>query len=336
MDTLTARWNTLLDRIAWTAARKAVDVVRYEPRQLDLVLACGARQPDVPEPVVRWLVDARAWPSLRSASALPHALVRLVAAEAARWLGPTASAVVRWGSGAAAAAADRAGASTLQQPLRARAHPGMLVPHPHLVAILAIDMRGFSHLTRVLHDTQYLADLIGEYLSAMTEVIERHRGVVFQYTGDGLLALFLPELAGTDAAAMLDRLVHDAARELHVEFDALSDRWRADWKASGRVGAAVGLGVGLSFGRATIGLLGPSGKKQFGVIGEPVNQAAFLCSQAAAGHLLVEHEAFARVGGIPPAERVRLRSKKRHQRIDAVRFRYGAVPPRGWAHAFTI
>ncbi len=313
-------------------------MVRYEPRQLDLVLACGARQPDVPAPVVRWLVDARAWPSLRSVSAVPHAIVRMVAAEAARWLGPTASAVVRWGSGAAAAAADRAGASTLQQPLRARAHPGMLVPHPHLVAILALDMRGFSHLTGVLHDTQYLADLIGEYLSAMTEVVERHRGVVFQYTGDGLLALFLPELAGTDAAAMLDRLAHDAARELHREFDVLNERWRADWKASGRVGAAIGLGVGLSFGRATIGLLGPSGKKQFGVIGEPVNQAAFLCSQAPAGHLLVEHEAFVRAGGVAPQERVRLRSKKRHQRIDAVRFRYGAATPRGWKppHSFTI
>ena len=64
---------------------------------------------------------------------------------------------------------------------------------------VALDMRGFSHLTRVLHDTQYLADLIGEYLTEMTEIIEAHRGVVFQYTGDGLLAIFLPELSGSDA-----------------------------------------------------------------------------------------------------------------------------------------
>jgi class 3 adenylate cyclase len=340
VSTLTARWNALVDQLSWNGARAAVDAVRYQPRQLDLVLACGARQPDVPEPVVRWLVDARNRPSLRSASALPHALVRLIAAEAARWLGPTASAVVRWGSGAAAAAADYAGASTLQQPFRARAHPGMLVPHPHLVAVLALDMRGFSHLTGVLHDTQYLADLIGEYLSAMTEVIERHRGVVFQYTGDGLLALFLPELAGTDAAAMLDRLVQNAARELHGQFDALNERWRADWKTSGRAGAAIGLGIGVSFGRATIGLLGPSGKKQFGVIGEPVNQAAFLCSQAPAGHVLVERDAFVRAGGAPPAEPImRLRSKKRHQRIDAIRYRYGAAAPRTWSgrpSSFTI
>ena len=154
--------SAVLDGLAWEAARKAVDVVRYQPRQLDFVLACGLDQPEVPLPVTRWLVEARTWPALRHLSTIPHRLVRLVAAEAARWLGPTGSAVVRWSSGAVAAAVDHAGASTLQQPLRARAHPGMLVPHPHQVAVIAVDMRGFSNLTRVLHDTQYLADLIGD------------------------------------------------------------------------------------------------------------------------------------------------------------------------------
>src|SRR5580765_8154726 len=141
----------LLDGLSWQAARKAVDAVRYQPRQLDLVLACGADQPDVPAPVARFFVDARTWPTVRRASSLPHRLVRLVAGEAARLFGPTASALVRFGSGALASAADHAGASTLQQPLRARAHPGMLVPHPHQLAVVAIDIRGFSHLTSVLH-----------------------------------------------------------------------------------------------------------------------------------------------------------------------------------------
>jgi class 3 adenylate cyclase len=320
--------SAVLDGLAWAAARKAVEVVRYQPRQLDLVLACSVDQPEMPTPVGRWLVDVRTWPALRWASTVPHRMVRLVAAEAARWLGPTASAVVRWSSGAVAAAADHAGASTLQQPLRARAHPGMLVPHPHQLAVIAIDMRGFSHLTGVLQDTQYLADLIGEYLTEMTEIIEANRGIVFQYTGDGLLAIFLPELAGSDAGTMLERLVHDAGRELHARFDTLNARWRAEWRASGREVAPIGLGVGVSFGRATVGLLGPSGKKQFGVIGEPVNQAAFLCSQATAGTMLVERAAFARAGAPTPVERVmRLRSKKRHQRIDTLCLRYGAGSP---------
>ncbi len=317
--------DRLLDRLAWGAARRAVDLVRYKPRQLDLVLACSAVQPDFPTPVARWLVDARAWPRVRRATELPHGLVRLVAAGAARWFGPTASALVRWSSGAVAAAADHAGATTLQRPLRARPHPGMLVPHPHHVAVVAIDIRGFSNLTRALHDTQYLADLIGEYLTEMTEVVEHQRGVVFQYTGDGLLALFLPELAGVDAGTMLDRLAHDTGGELHARFDALAERWRAEWRDAGREVPSIGLGVGVSFGRVTVGLLGPSGKKQFGAIGEPVNQAAYLCSQAPAGTVVVERDAFTRAGApVPAARLVRLRSKKRHQRIDTVWLHCGA------------
>jgi len=313
-----------LDRFIWAAARGAVNAVRYQPRQLDLVLACGASQPEIPDTAARWLAEARVMPGLVKASGMPHAAVRAVAAQAGRWLGPTASAVVRWGAGAVAKAADGGVALTLQKPLRARAHPGMLVPHPHVVAVLAADMRGFSNLTRVLRDTQYLADLVGEYLTELTRVVERHRGVVFQYTGDGLLALFLPELAGMKEADVLDGLVREAATELHAAFDALYDRWRADWQASGRGGANVGLGLGLSFGPATIGFLGPAGKKQFGVIGEPVNHAAFLCSQASAGTILVEHDSFARAGTIPPAAKViRLRAKKRHHRIMAVCLRYG-------------
>jgi class 3 adenylate cyclase len=63
------------------------------------------------------------------------------------------------------------------------------------------------------------------------------------------------------------------------------------------------------------------------VIGEPVNQAAYLCSQAPAGTLLVERDAFTRAGAPLPTERVvRLRSKKRHQRIETIWLRYGARP----------
>src|SRR5207244_3848901 len=127
---------------------------------------------------------------------LPHRGVRAVAGLAARWLGPTASALVRFSSGAAAAAADRLSAGTVERVLRTRAHPGLLVPHAHDAAVLAVDMRGFSQLTLALDDTPYLAGLLEEYLTALTGVVERHRGLVFQYTGDGLLALFIAELAG--------------------------------------------------------------------------------------------------------------------------------------------
>ena len=318
-------WGEVIDGFVWSAARRAVAAVRYEPRYVDLAMACGANQPAVPVPVTRWLAETRARPSVVRATTVPHRIVTIVAAQAERWFGPTGSVLVRWLSGVTAAAANNVSVVALERPLRARAHPGLLVPHLHEVAVLAVDMRGFSRLTGVLHDTQYLADLVGEYLTELTAVVEEHRGVVFQYTGDGLLALFLPELAGVDAATMLARLVDEMSPALHRRFEALRARWYEDWRSDGRTGADVGLGAGLSYGPASIGYLGPSGKKQFGVIGEPVNLAAYLCSEAPAGTSLVDRDSFALAGATPPAAKVwRLRSKKPHQRIDTIRFAHGA------------
>jgi class 3 adenylate cyclase len=325
---LERRWEAAADRVAWVAAREAVEAVRYQPPHLKLLLACGASQPDVPQGLARWLVETPARPALRRLSGLPHAAVRAVAARAALWFGPTASALVRFSSGATAAAADRMTAEPLERRMRASVHPGLLVPHRHDVAVLAVDMRGFSELTRALDDTQYLANLIEEYLTTMTRVVEDHRGVVFQYTGDGLLALFLPELAAAPPAALLRRLVHDTARTLHEEFDAAHARWRAEWTASGRGAVAIGLGLGVSFGRVTMGFIGASGKKHFGAIGECVNLAALLCSEAEGGTALVDLESFARAGCEAPRTRiVRVRSRKLRRRLDAVSLRYGARQP---------
>jgi class 3 adenylate cyclase len=317
--------QAIWDAAVWRAVRSAVEAVRYQPRHLDLVLACGPTPSEGVSPLVRWWVDAGS--ALVRANGVPHVFVRTAAARATSWFGPTASAILRWFSGATAAVADQATGRAVEGTLGTRAHPGLLVPHLHEVAVAAVDMRGFSRLTRELRDTQYLTDLIGDYLTELTTIVERHRGVVFQYTGDGLLAVFLPELVGTSASVMINRLVNDMSPELHATFDRLYVQWRAAWQTSGRPDVRIGLGVGLSFGPATIGFIGPAGKKQIGVIGEPVNLAAYLCSQAQPGEVLVDHGSFARAGAEPPAAKTtRLRSRKRHQRIEIVRLRQSARP----------
>src|SRR5438128_10784501 len=101
LEGLSARVRAWLDRVTWVAARGAVDAVRYQPRHLDLVVvACGANQPEVSPSVARWLVETRAQPAIVLASRLPHAAVRAIARQAARWLGPPGSALRRFLSGA--------------------------------------------------------------------------------------------------------------------------------------------------------------------------------------------------------------------------------------------
>lgn len=324
MELVSKYRDVALDGLAWSAARGAVDAVRYQPAHTKLLMACSASQDDGSQRVVGSLAALLARPGVARGLDLPHRGVRAIADVAGRWFGPTGSALVRFSSGAIAAAADRLSAVAVERVLRARVHPGLLVPHGHDAAVLAVDMRGFSQLTLALDDTHYLAALLEEYLTALTAVVERHRGVVFQYTGDGLLALFIAELAGGPAGAMLDRLVNEMCPALHREFDTLHARWREDWRAQARPAVTVGLGAGLSFGRVTMGYIGPYGKKQFGALGEPVNLAALLCAEADAGAVLIDRGSFERAGFEPlRAKTVRLRSRKLRRRLEAVCLHFG-------------
>src|SRR5262245_55940596 len=88
-ESLAALWDALVIRLV----RVVVDAVRYEPQHTSLVLACGARQPEVPQPIVRWWADMRVQPSFLALAAVPHALVRRAATAAARLFGPTGSAL---------------------------------------------------------------------------------------------------------------------------------------------------------------------------------------------------------------------------------------------------
>jgi class 3 adenylate cyclase len=309
----------LVDEGGWWTAREVVDAVRYRPTELALALACAAGHAPGSLAIAPWLVTARIHPAVQRLAMLPHVVLRGMAAIAGLFFGSTASALVRWYGGAVASLADDVGARSLHRVLGARVRPSMLVPHVHDVAVLAVDMRGFTRLTSALADTPLLADLVSEYLTALTGIVERHRGVVFQYTGDGLIALFLPELAGADAGDVVDHLVDRTVPAMHDVLARLYESWQRAWQSEGRRVPRIGLGSGVCYGRATLGFLGPSGKKHVGVIGEPVNLAVFLCSQAPAGTLLVDRGSFVRAGAEVPAARLaRLRSKKPHQRIEAV------------------
>src|SRR2546428_10972809 len=96
-----------VDRLAWSATRGAVDAVRYQPAHTKLLMACGASQADGPQ---RWVGGAAALlarPPVARWLDLPPRGVRAGAGLAARWVGPTASALVRFSPGAAGAAAGR-------------------------------------------------------------------------------------------------------------------------------------------------------------------------------------------------------------------------------------
>src|SRR3989442_12363397 len=96
-----------IDRLTWSAARSAVDAVRYQPAHTKLLMACGASQADRPQRWVGGVATLLARPPVARGLDLPHRGVRAAAAPAARWFAPTATPLVPLSAGAAAPAADR-------------------------------------------------------------------------------------------------------------------------------------------------------------------------------------------------------------------------------------
>jgi class 3 adenylate cyclase len=91
----------------------------------------------------------------------------------------------------------------------------------------------------------------------------------------------------------------------------------AGWRKRGH---ELRLGIGIAVGYATLGQIGFEGRFDYGAVGNVVNLAARLCSEAAGGQILLAPGAFAAVEDIVRAEPIGPLNLKGFQRpVDAFR-----------------
>jgi adenylate cyclase len=123
-------------------------------------------------------------------------------------------------------------------------------------SVLFLDVRGFTTFAEGAAAHEVVARLNALY-EAVVPVILRHGGHANKFIGDGLLAVFGAPERHTDHAA---RAVA-AAREI------------AQLVREGAAGD-LQIGVGVNSGRVVVGTIGGGGRRDFTVIGDPVNTAA--------------------------------------------------------------
>jgi adenylate cyclase len=131
------------------------------------------------------------------------------------------------------------------------------------VTVLFADLVGFTALGETL-TPEALVALLNDYFATMSQVIERHRGQVSKFIGDGLLALFG---AHEPNPWQVDDAVHAALAMQR----ALAER-NATRAAQG--GPQLRVGIGIHSGPAVAGVLGSQALMEFTVIGGTVNLAA--------------------------------------------------------------
>lgn len=128
------------------------------------------------------------------------------------------------------------------------------------LSVLFSDIRGFTSFSEGMEPDQ-LANLMNEYLSAMTLVVRKHRGTLDKYIGDAIMAFWGAPVADPDHArnAVLTAL---EMQEALVELN----------KTLALKGAPqIKIGVGVNTGIMTVGDMGSSIRKAYTVMGDAVN-----------------------------------------------------------------
>ena len=153
------------------------------------------------------------------------------------------------------------------------------------ITVLFADIRGFTAFSE--HENpERVVGLLNQYFSLMSEIIFDHGGTLDKYIGDGLMALF-----GAPTATIADPVNAVLAA---VTMQKRLVELNAELGSSGF--ASVAMGVGLHTGEATIGYIGSEKRSEYTAIGDTVNLASRLESNAAGGQILIS-EATARAAG---------------------------------------
>ncbi len=133
------------------------------------------------------------------------------------------------------------------------------------LSVLFSDVAGFTSISEKL-DPETLVELLNKYLSAMTDVILRHRGNVNKYLGDGIMAIFGAPRGDPNHASLACFAALDSQSELAKR--------REQWKAEGQ--PEISARIGINSGWLVVGNMGSQVRMEYTVMGDTVNLASRL------------------------------------------------------------
>ena len=170
------------------------------------------------------------------------------------------------------------------------------------VAVLFADIRGSTALGERMGAVPF-AELLNRFYLIATDVLVAHDAIIDKLVGDEVMALFVPGIAGAryrrEAAVAAEELLSALSAELSLP-----------------VGAAV------NAGRAFMGNVGVGHVVDLTAVGDSVNIAARLQTQAAAGEVVIADDVYTSVSDRFPTAEARTLSIRGHEapiRVHVVR-----------------
>ena len=158
------------------------------------------------------------------------------------------------------------------------------------VTVLFADMAGYTALAEKLGEERtYL--LMQRVHRALSEAVHGEDGTVQEMTGDGVMALFGAPIAVEDAPLRACRSALDIQERMAVLADEIEPEH----------GVRPGFRVGINSGPLVVGAVGDDRKSGITALGDTVNLASRIESEAKAGEVLISEATHALVEGFVDA-----------------------------------
>ena len=157
-----------------------------------------------------------------------------------------------------------------------------ILPRRQRVSILFPDIRGFSRIAEAMNP-EALSDMLNyRYFSPLDNIIYEFDGTLDKHIGDSIMGVFGAPVTYED----------DALRAVMGALKMREEMKKMNEKHSDR---NISIGIGISTGEVMAGIFGSLRKKEYTVLGSPVNLASRLERLAGANQILICEETYRQV-----------------------------------------
>lgn len=139
----------------------------------------------------------------------------------------------------------------------------MLAARDAEITVLFCDIKGFSRIS-ANNGAAVAIEWVCDVLSELSDAVAEFQGVLVDYSGDALEAIWGAPLATPEHATLACR----AAMRMREKLPAVNQRWRA------KLGEETDVAIGLHSGAAQVGNIGSRRKYKYGALGTTVNLAS--------------------------------------------------------------
>jgi class 3 adenylate cyclase len=148
-----------------------------------------------------------------------------------------------------------------------------------VVTVLFADIRHFTQLTEKMRPAE-LIQVLNSFMTKLSEVVDKHNGVIDKYVGDEIMALFGAPIASSESALNAVQCAAEMISEVK------------EWNKQ-RINLhlfPIQIGIGVHTGNVVAGNVGAANRLNYTVLGANVNLASRLCDHAQEAQILISKE----------------------------------------------